>query len=114
MQTVAGTTPFLGARGRSVSHPGTHRPDGEGTQRLPGSAQHPVILYTGTACPGSQHAREYLRAKGIPYVERNVDQDPAAAGELARRGAVATPVLIVNGRTLVGFDPDELQAAMGR
>ena len=66
-------------------------------------AQVPVTLYTTRWCPVCAHARGWLRARGVPFVERDVESDRAAAArwrQLNRAGTV--PVADVDGRVLVG------------
>ncbi|HZU85037.1 MAG TPA: glutaredoxin domain-containing protein, partial [Polyangiaceae bacterium] len=64
-------------------------------------------------------AMKYLRRKGIPYVEKDVEKDPAAAREmqqkLARSGlrAGSIPIIDVRGKVMVGFNPAEIDAALG-
>ncbi len=77
-----------------------------------------VVMYATAHCPICQKARRFLLEKGVPYRERDVEKDPAAARELATKGqaqGVATsgvPVFEIGGRLLPGFDPGALQAAL--
>lgn len=76
-------------------------------------AQVPVTLYTTRWCPVCAHARGWLRARGVPFVERDVESDRAAAArwrQLNRAGTV--PVADVDGRVLVGFVRDEWREAL--
>ncbi len=56
---------------------------------------------------------EYLSRKGIQFVEKNVRSDPSALQELIGLGFNATPVIRINGKSLVGFNPQEVDAALG-
>ena len=56
---------------------------------------------------------EYLSRKGIPFVEKNVRSDPSALQELIGLGFNATPVIRIDGKSLVGFNPQEIDAALG-
>jgi len=50
-------------------------------------------------------AKNYLRERGVPYLERDVAADPAAATELvSRTGQRGVPVITYDGGTVVGFD----------
>ena len=78
-----------------------------------------VVIYGAEWCGACHEAARYLRRKGVPYVEKDIEKDPAAAREmqqkLARRGlnAGSIPVLDVRGRVMVGFNPQEVDSALG-
>ncbi len=71
------------------------------------------ILYTATDCGDSPKVRAWLAERGVAFVERNVSDDPDAAMALYRTGTFATPLLVVDGRSVLGFRPDEIAAALG-
>ena len=74
-----------------------------------------VVVYTRSGCPYCRQAREFLVRSGVPFVERNVERDPAAREELLvlyrqrLPGARVIVPLVVNGDQAVsGFDEEEL------
>jgi glutaredoxin len=79
-----------------------------------------VILYTTRWCPACRAARDYMKKNGIPFVEKDIEQDRKAAAELlakARRAGISAsgvPVLDVNGTLIQGFDPQRLNALLGK
>lgn len=78
-----------------------------------------VIIYGAEWCGACHEAARYLRHKGIAYVEKDVEKDADAAHEmqskLARSGlrAGSIPVIDVRGKVMVGFNPAEIDAALG-
>jgi S1-C subfamily serine protease len=55
-------------------------------------------------------AKEFLSQKGVPYVEKRVDQDRAAAVEMVRlSGQQGVPVIAVDGQVVVGFNKPRLE-----
>ncbi len=70
------------------------------------------ILYTQTGCAESEWVRAWLTVHGIAFVERDVTADPDAARALYATGTFATPLLVVGTRTVLGFRPDEIAAAL--
>jgi len=56
---------------------------------------------------------EFLTQHGISYQARNVAEDPAAMAELERLGVASTPVTVIDGETVVGFDRKRLAALLG-
>ena len=57
-------------------------------------------------------AKEYLSQKGIKFQERDVAQDPGALADLKRLGYMTTPVIVVDGSVIVGFDAEGLDQAL--
>ncbi len=60
-----------------------------------------------------QRTKEYLSQKHIPFQERDVTTDTAAVEELQRLGFMTTPVTVINGAVIVGFDMAKIDAALG-
>ncbi len=64
-----------------------------------------AVVYTTPTCPYCRMAKDYLAQRGVPFTERDVAADPAAAQELERlTGQRAVPVIQVDGQVVVGFD----------
>lgn len=70
----------------------------------------PATLYTQAGCAESRRVREWLTDHGIPFTERNVSADPAAARDLAATGVFATPLVVVAGDKVLGYRPRLLSA----
>ncbi len=56
---------------------------------------------------------EFLTQHGIAFQARNVAEDPAAMEELERLGVASTPVTVIEGEVVVGFDRKRLAALLG-
>ncbi len=56
---------------------------------------------------------EFLTHHGVPFHARNVADDPAALEDLERLGVASTPVTVINGEVVVGFDRKRLAALLG-
>lgn len=66
---------------------------------------HSVTVYSAPWCGFCQAAKRYLDDKGIPYTEKNVDDDRAYAEEAVEKsGQMGIPVLDIDGAIVVGFD----------
>ena len=58
--------------------------------------------------------KEFLSHHKIPFADRNVVDDPAAMEELIQKiGRQATPVIVVDGEVIVGFDRGKLERLLG-
>ena len=79
-----------------------------------------VTVYGTSWCGVCRQARQYLMQHKIPFADKDVETDEAAARELADKAArlgVPTdrvPILDVRGRLLVGFDPERVEALLGQ
>lgn len=77
-----------------------------------------VTLYATTHCPWCDKARAYLSDRGVAFVERDVEHEPAAAAELrelCRQARVAyggVPVLHIGKAVILGFDQPRIDAAL--
>lgn len=72
-----------------------------------------AIIYTITWCPYCQQAKEYLTKKGMPIEEKNIEFDLQARNEMLQKsGQFGVPVLEIEGRTIVGFSPQEIDKAI--
>lgn len=79
-----------------------------------------VILYTTSWCGVCRKAKEFLRKRGVAFVEKDVERDAAADAELQERARAigvrpqGVPVIDVAGELMMGFDPDALAALLRR
>jgi glutaredoxin 3 len=53
--------------------------------------------------------KEFLSQKGVQFVERDISQDESALADLEALGAMATPVTVINGQVVIGFDKVRLE-----
>ena len=81
-----------------------------------------LILFSASWCGVCKQARRWLRNKGIPFVEKDVEKDAGASDEMARLARQAgvqpsqltgVPVIWVKGRVLMGFDPNKILRILG-
>ncbi len=57
-------------------------------------------------------AKEYLSHKGIKFQEKDIAQDPSALDDLKKLGYMTTPVIVIDGSVIVGFDADKIDQAL--
>src|SRR4051794_6499681 len=73
----------------------------------------PVTIYTGDGCHWCVKAKQYLAQRGVPYLERNVESDAAAAADAIRlSGHQGVPGIVVGDQVIAGFQRQELDAAL--
>jgi glutaredoxin len=57
-------------------------------------------------------AKEYLSQKGMKFQERDIAQDPGALAELKKLGYMTTPLIVIDGSVIVGFDANKIDQAL--
>ncbi len=60
-----------------------------------------------------RRVEEFLTEHGVAFQARDIAADPAAIDELERLGVATTPVTVVDGEIVVGFDRKRLAALLG-
>ena len=66
--------------------------------------KNPVVLYAVPKCAGCDQARTYLKNRGVPFVEKNVETDPTLQQELKQKaGTVSVPTITVGTKVLAGY-----------
>ena len=72
-----------------------------------------VIVYSTGSCPYCHMAKEYLKSKSVPFEDVDVGLDRARAQEMIdKSGQMGVPVLDIGGKIIVGFDREEIDAAL--
>ncbi len=69
-----------------------------------------VIVYVTSWCPACRMTTDYLKKKDIPFTVKDVEKNDAYMREMIQKvGAYrGVPVLDINGRILLGFNPQVL------
>jgi len=57
--------------------------------------------------------KEFLSQDKIEFVDRNIAADEAALNELEKLGYMTTPVTVIDGQVVVGFDHNTLERLLG-
>lgn len=71
-----------------------------------------VDLYSHVGCWGGEAAIAWLTEARIPFRMHDIGQDPAARAAWQSLGAPPSPVVVVDGHILVGFDAEAVQALL--
>lgn len=85
-----------------------------------GDAGAPVVTIYGTSwCGACRSARQYLTERRVPFADKDIERDPAAARELQEKASKLgiptdrVPIIEVRGRLLQGFDRARIDALLG-
>jgi glutaredoxin len=89
----------------------------------PGSASKSavtVVIYGASWCKPCHQAADYLKAKGVRVVMKDIEESQAAHGEMreklertGQRGG-SIPILDIGGQILVGFSPRSVDRALAK
>ena len=72
-----------------------------------------VKIYTTSTCPWCVKAKEWMTEHNIKFKEINVSKDQKAAQYMVEKtGQRGVPVIEIDGKFIVGFDEEELTAAL--
>lgn len=106
--------------------PGTAAPTAAGQPAAAAAAapakDNDVIIYRTSWCGYCKKAAEYLRAKGVKFVEKDIEKDPNARQDMLARAHRAgvpqsslegVPILSVRGKIITGFDRNAIDRALG-
>jgi len=72
----------------------------------------PITMYSTNWCPDCWRAKSFLKARGVPFREVNIEEDPSAEKIVikANNGKRTVPTLEVGGRYFAcsPFDAEQL------
>ena len=77
------------------------------------TATHEIVVFTQGWCEYSEMVRLHLESRGQRYTERDVDVDPSARDDMLKLGASGTPVTVIDGEVIVGFDEEAIDELLG-
>jgi glutaredoxin len=93
----------------------------KGAESAPPVAARPtVIIYGASWCGPCHQAAAYLKRRGVPFIEKDIEEDRGAAREMQSKLASAgmrggsIPVIDVRGKMLIGFDERAVERALGQ
>ena len=58
--------------------------------------------------------KEFLSQNRIEFTDRNIAAEEAALAELEKLGYMTTPVTVIDGEVVVGFDRAKLERLLGK
>ena len=77
------------------------------------AAAAPVVLYSAAKCTPCDSARAYLRGRGVPYAEKNVQTDRELQKELLQKtGQLAVPTIVVGTKVMQEYSQAWLESEL--
>jgi glutaredoxin 3 len=53
--------------------------------------------------------KEFLSQRGVEFVEQDITEDEQTLAELGELGYMTTPVTVIDGEVVIGFDRERLE-----
>jgi glutaredoxin-like YruB-family protein len=73
-----------------------------------------LTIYTQPTCGYCSELKDYLRKNNISFEEKDITKDRSAWDDLVNKYKIrATPLIVRGDKTIVGFNPDEIQKMLG-
>lgn len=83
---------------KNISPKGESRASDEVVQKFP------VVLYSAAKCASCDAARVYLRNRGVPFTEKNVEGDRKLQDELIKQGGgLSVPTIMIGTKVMRGY-----------
>ena len=67
-----------------------------------------ITVYTKPSCPGCTLTKKLLDRNGIPYIQRDITEDPEALQRVKELGYLQAPVVETPTESWSGFRPDKI------
>jgi glutaredoxin len=81
--------------------------------QLVSSSSVTVTLYGASWCPSCRQTRTWLEQKGIPYVDKDIDESMVARQTLRQLNPAGTiPVIDIDGQVVLGYSPGAIERAI--
>ncbi|MEN9626741.1 MAG: hypothetical protein RL557_1069 [archaeon] len=72
-----------------------------------------ITMYTTPTCSYCRVAKAFFKEHNISFNEIDVSKDRKAAEEMIKKSnQYGVPVFDISGKIIVGWDPEEIQAAL--
>ncbi len=72
-----------------------------------------VIVYSTQSCPYCYMAKDFLKEKGIEFVDVDVGSNRERAMEMIEKsGQMGVPVLDIGGEIIIGFNKPKIEEAL--
>jgi glutaredoxin 3 len=72
-----------------------------------------IKVYTTSTCPYCTMLKDFLKEKGVEFVNYDVGGDNEKLKEMREKsGQFGVPVIDIDGRMIVGFDKEEIEKAL--
>lgn len=72
-----------------------------------------VTIYYLPTCPSCKMAKDFLTSHNVPYTGIDVSSQEAMEEMTVKTGTMATPLLLIGGEQVIGWDKDRVKGLLG-
>lgn len=73
-----------------------------------------VVIYTTPTCGYCKMTKAWFKENNVTYAEKDVTLDEAAQKAMIEKsGQMGVPVIDIDGKIIVGYQPDKLKSLLG-
>ena len=72
-----------------------------------------VVLYSTSWCGACKQAKAFLNRHGVAYTEYDVEKSTEGRRQFEALGGRGVPLLVINGTTVIGYNPDQMKRLLG-
>lgn len=73
-----------------------------------------VVVYRQATCASCTRVERFLHERGVAFTAKDVGADATAMQEFLALGYLTTPVTVVDGTAVPGFQPKQLARLLAR
>ena len=73
-----------------------------------------VYMYAATTCGWCRKAERWFGWHDVPYASCEIDRDAACRAAFRAHGGIGTPLFVVRGERVAGWQPEAIAKALGR
>ncbi len=74
-----------------------------------------IKVYSTPTCPWCVKLKEFLKEKKVEYDDIDVSENQEAANEMMQKsGQMGVPQIEINGKIIVGFDKEAIEAELNK
>ena len=68
-----------------------------------------IVVYSAPGCIVCDRVKEFLARQGVSFMVKDIVEDEQALAELGRMGVMSTPVTLIDGQVVLGFDRRKIE-----
>ena len=73
-----------------------------------------LYMYAATTCGWCRKAERWFGWHDVPYASCEIDRDAACRAAFRAHGGIGTPLFVVRGERVAGWQPEAIAKALGR
>jgi glutaredoxin len=68
-----------------------------------------IVVYSAPGCAVCDRVKEFLAHQGVSFTVKDIVEDEQALAELGQMGIMSTPVTLIDGEVVLGFDRRKIE-----